>query len=227
MNMKGFINIAIDGPGGAGKSTVARAVSKKMGYIYVDTGAMYRTIGLYAFKNDIDPHDEKTLGSQLNNISLTIKWIDGTQHIFLNGEDVSGEIRTPTMSMYASAVSALPKVREYLLETQRGFARENNTVMDGRDIGTVVLPDAKVKIFMTAKPEIRAKRRYEELKAKGSKSTYEEVLSDMNERDKNDSTRKVAPCVPAKDAIILDTSDLAFDEVVEKCVEIINSKSDN
>lgn len=222
--MKTNVNIAIDGPGGAGKSTVARALSQKLGYIYVDTGAMYRTIGLFAFENDIDPHNEPAIKARLSEIDLSIKWKDGTQHIFLGKRDVSGDIRTPTMSMYASAVSALPSVRDFLLETQRSFAKTNNVIMDGRDIGTVILPCAQVKIFMIANVEVRAKRRYEELCQKGSKVSYQEVLDDMIERDTNDSTRKTAPCVPAQDAVVLDTSLLSFEQVVEKCIEIINQK---
>ncbi len=217
-------SVAIDGPSGAGKSTIAKAVAKKTGFLYVDTGAIYRTVGLFAKKNDIDPKDEKTLSENFKNIKIELKWIDGTQHVFLSDEDVSSEIRTPEMSMYASSVSALPAVRAFLLEMQRDFARKNNVIMDGRDIGTVVLPKADVKIFMFASPESRAERRYKELCEKGQKVTYEEVLSDMIIRDKNDSERQTAPCKPAEDAVMLDNSLLTIEENVDKVVEIINEK---
>ena len=217
-------SIAIDGPSGSGKSSVAKAVSARLGFLYVDTGAIYRTVGVFAKRNGIDPHDEKTLGENLCKVDIKIKWIDGTQHVFLSGEDVSEEIRTPEMSMYASAVSALGKVRAFLLQMQRDFAKENNVIMDGRDIGTVVLPDADVKIFMFASPEARAERRYKELVAKGKDVTYEEVLSDMIERDKNDSSRALAPCKPADDAIMLDNSDMSLEVNIEKVLEIINEK---
>ena len=217
-------SIAIDGPSGSGKSSVAKAVSARLGFLYVDTGAIYRTVGVFAKRNGIDPHDEKTLGENLCKVDIKIKWIDGTQHVFLSGEDVSEEIRTPEMSMYASAVSALGKVRAFLLLMQRDFAKENNVIMDGRDIGTVVLPDADVKIFMYASSEARAERRYKELVAKGKDVTYEEVLSDMIERDKNDSSRALAPCKPADDAIMLDNSDMSLEVNIEKVLEIINEK---
>lgn len=215
--------IAIDGPSGSGKSTLAKALSKELGYLYIDTGAMYRTVGLYAFRNGINPDDEKTLSGHFDNIVISLKWIDGTQHIFLGEEDVSSEIRTPEMSMYASKVSAHPAVRAFLLERQRDFARNGNVIMDGRDIGTVVLPEAKVKFFVEVKIEVRAKRRFDELVAKGENVTYEEVLADMITRDKNDSTRAAAPCVPAEDAVFLDNSD-SLDVTIGKALEIINGK---
>lgn len=217
-------SIAIDGPSGSGKSSVAKAVASRLGFLYVDTGAIYRTVGVFAKRNNIDPHDEETLGKNLDKIDIELKWVDGTQHVFLSGEDVSEEIRTPEMSMYASAVSALGKVRAFLLQMQRDFAKENNVIMDGRDIGTVVLPDADVKIFMFASSEARAKRRYNELVAKGEEVTYEEVLEDMLLRDKNDSSRTLAPCKPAEDAIMLDNSDMSLDVNIEKVLEIINEK---
>lgn len=219
--------IAIDGPSGSGKSTLAKALSKELGYLYIDTGAMYRTIGLYAKNNGIDPKDENTLKNHFDNINLALEWIEGSQHIFLNGEDVSGKIRTPEMSMYASAVSALPEVRAFLLDKQRDFSKKHNVIMDGRDIGTVVLPNADVKIFLKADNTERAKRRYDELVLKGEKVTLEEVLSDMNERDKNDSTRKTAPCVPADDAVLLDNSGFLPEETLRKALEIINGKIGN
>ena len=217
-------SVAIDGPSGSGKSTVAKAVAKELGILYVDTGALYRTVGVFVKRCGIDPHDEKTIAENLHKIDISIKWVEGTQHVFLSGEDVSEEIRTPEMSMYASAVSALGTVRRFLLDMQRNFAKTNNVIMDGRDIGTVVLPGADVKIFMFANVEARAKRRHKELVLKGKTDTYEEVLSDMIKRDKNDSERELAPCVPADDAILLDNSDMSFDVNVERVLEIINEK---
>ena len=219
-------SIAIDGPSGSGKSSVAKAVSARLGFLYVDTGAIYRTVGVFAKRNGIDPHDEETLGKNLDKVDIKIKWIDGTQHVFLSDEDVSQEIRLPEISMYASAVSALGKVRAFLLQMQRDFAKNNNVIMDGRDIGTVVLPDADVKIFMYATVEARAKRRYKELVANGKDVTYEGVLSDMITRDKNDSSRELAPCVPAEDAIMLDNSEMSLEVNIEKVLEIINEKID-
>ncbi len=217
-------SIAIDGPSGAGKSTLAKALSKKLGYLYVDTGAIYRTVGLFAKMNNIDSSDENTLSSRFSDIKIELVWKDGSQHVILNGEDVSELIRTPEISMYASAVSALPKVREFLLEMQRNFSKENNVIMDGRDIGTVVLPNANVKLFLVADSGDRARRRYEELLAKGQSVTYEDVLSNMIKRDKNDSERLAAPCVAAPDAILFDNSGLTPEETTNKALEIINGK---
>lgn len=217
-------SVAIDGPSGSGKSTLAKTLSKKLGWLYIDTGAMYRTVGLYAKRNQIEPNDEKSLQKHFSKIDIKLEWIDGSQHVFLNGEDVSDKIRTPEMSMYASAVSALPAVRAFLLEKQRDFARNNNVIMDGRDIGTVVLPDAQVKIFLKAGNEERARRRYEELIAKGQDVKFEDVLDDMLKRDKNDSTRTAAPCVPAHDAVLLDNSGYEPETTERKAMEIINAK---
>ena len=217
-------SVAIDGPSGSGKSTLAKTLSKKLGWLYIDTGAMYRTVGLYAKRNQIEPSDEKSLEKHFSKIDIKLEWIDGSQHVFLNGEDVSDKIRTPEMSMYASAVSALPAVRAFLLEKQRDFARNNNVIMDGRDIGTVVLPDAQVKIFLKAGNEERARRRYEELIAKGQDVKFEDVLDDMLKRDKNDSTRTAAPCVPAHDAVLLDNSGYEPEMTERKAMEIINAK---
>lgn len=203
-----MIRIAIDGPGGAGKSSVAKEVAKKLGIIYVDTGALYRTVALHMLRNNISPKDAEAVAGELNNLNVELRFTDGKQVILLNGEDVGDSIRTPEISMAASAVSAIKEVREYLLNTQRNIARNNSVIMDGRDIGTVILPYAEVKIFLTASPEARAKRRYDELLAKGQSVTYEQVYNEMVERDKNDSTRAIAPCVPAKDAIYLDNSKL-------------------
>lgn len=217
-------SVAIDGPSGSGKSTLAKQLSKKLGWLYIDTGAMYRTVGFYAKRNQIEPNDEKSLEKHFSKINIQLEWIDGSQHVFLNGEDVSDKIRTPEMSMYASAVSALPAVRAFLLEKQRDFARNNNVIMDGRDIGTVVLPDAQVKIFLKAGNEERARRRYEELIAKGEDVKFEDVLDDMLKRDKNDSTRAAAPCVPAHDAVLLDNSGYEPETTERKAMEIINAK---
>ena len=219
-----MIRIAIDGPGGAGKSSVAKRVAKELGIIYVDTGALYRNIGLYILDRGIDPKDEASVVGVLGNISLELKFENGKQTILLNGTDRGDEIRTPAASMAASNVSAFPKVREFLLKTQRDTAEKNSVIMDGRDIGTVILPNAEVKIFLTASPEARAKRRYLELTAKGTNVTYEQVFSEMVERDRNDSTRAIAPCVPAKDATIVDNSDMTEEETIIAILEVINKK---
>lgn len=217
------MKIALDGPSGSGKSTVAKAIAKRLGIVYVDTGALYRTIGLYVRDKGFDKNDTKNTVACLNEINLGMNFIDGRQVITLNGKEIGDEIRTGEIAMYASAVSAVPEVRTFLLETQRKIARENSVVMDGRDIGTVILPDAEVKIFMVASPEARAKRRFLELTAKGEDCTLEGVLSDIVLRDKNDSTRKAAPCVPADDAIFLDNSDLDVEQTVERVIEIIEN----
>ena len=215
-----MIRIAIDGPGGAGKSTVARAVAAKLGIVYVDTGALYRTVGLFVKQAGISPDDASAVAACLGDITLEIKYLDGTQHVFLNGEDTGDSIRTPEMSTYASKVSAIPAVRAFLLDTQRSIAATNSVIMDGRDIGTVILPDAEVKIFLTASEECRAMRRYKELVGKGQRVTYEEVLADMRERDGRDSSREVAPTAKAEDATLLDNSDMTFEETVEAIVSL-------
>ena len=220
-----MIRIAIDGPGGAGKSSVAKAVSKALGIIYVDTGALYRNIGLYMLDLGIDPKNADEVSARLCDLKLELKFENGRQVILLNGRDRGDEIRTPEASMAASAVSAIPAVRDYLLDMQRSTAKKNSVIMDGRDIGTVILPNAEVKIFLTASPKARAKRRYNELRAKGSEVTYEQVYKEMVERDKNDSTRAVAPCVKAKDAILLDNSRLNEAETVEKILKIVKKKT--
>lgn len=219
-----MIRIAIDGPGGAGKSSVAKLLAAKLGMIYVDTGALYRTIGLYMLGCGVSPSDRDGVVARLGEFTLDLQFIDGKQVILLNGKDVGDTIRTPEVSMAASAVSAIKEVRAYLLETQRNIAKNNSVVMDGRDIGTVILPDAEVKIFLTASPEARAKRRYEELKAKGADVTYEQVFAEMAERDKNDSTRDIAPCVPATDAVYLDNSDLDLEGTAKAIIAIAESK---
>ncbi len=219
-----MVRIAIDGPGGAGKSSVAKAVAKQLGIVYVDTGALYRTIGLYMVRSGINTKDPVAVPKALGDFSLDLKFTDGKQVILLNGEAVGDSIRAPEISMAASDVSAMKEVREYLLNTQRSIAKNNSVIMDGRDIGTVILPDAEVKIFLTASPEARAKRRFEELKAKGKNVTYEQVYAEMVERDKNDSTRAIAPCIAAEDAIILDNSNLNEVQTVKKVIKIIKQQ---
>lgn len=219
-----MIRIAIDGPGGAGKSTVAKKIAEKLGIIYVDTGALYRTIGLFMLNNGVCPTDAVKVAKRLGDFSLELKFIKGKQVILLDGVDVGDAIRTPEASMAASAVSAIKEVREYLLNTQRDIAKKNSVIMDGRDIGTVILPNAEVKVFLTASPEARAKRRYAELRQKGVNTTLEQVASEMAERDKNDSTRDIAPCVPAEDAVLLDNSNLDLDGTAEAIIAIVNEK---
>ncbi len=217
------INIAIDGPSGSGKSTLASAVAKHYGFIYIDTGAMYRTVGLYMQRANIEPNDGQAVTAALPNVKLGMRLENGRGVVTLDGVAVGEEIRTPKSSMYASAVSAIPSVRAFLLDTQRKIAAENNTVMDGRDIGTVILPNASVKLFLTATPETRAKRRFAELKEKNPNISFEEVLADMGLRDKNDSGRKIAPAVPAEDAILLDNSNYTVEETVQVAIGLIDA----
>lgn len=207
-----MISVAIDGPSGAGKSSLAKRLAADLGYVYVDTGAMYRTIGLYAVRQGADLHDAAAVAALLPQIRLDIRLVDGTQHVYLNGEDVSEAIRAEEIGMAASAVSAHPQVRAFLLQTQRGMADNQNVLMDGRDIGTVVLPNATVKIFLTASPEARAQRRCKELQEKGQSAEYETVLADIRQRDYQDTHREVAPLKQAQDAILVDTSDIDFDQ---------------
>lgn len=218
------MKIAIDGPSGAGKSTVAKAIARQLGIIYVDTGALYRTVGLYVQRKGVSKDDEEAVIALLPEIELNMQFIDGEQIVTLNGENVNGLIRTGEIAMYASRVSAIPAVRRFLLDTQRSIAEKNSVVMDGRDIGTVIMPDADVKIFLVASPEARAKRRYDELIAKGENCTLEKVLADIIERDTNDSTRKTAPAVPAEDAIFFDNSELEAWQTAEQIINIIKSK---
>lgn len=209
-------SVAIDGPAGAGKSTIAKAAAKRFGFIYVDTGAIYRTVGLAARRTGIDPHSKEAVMEMLPKLSIRFDYdADGIQRMYLNDEDVSAEIRTPEMSMYASAVSAIAEVREYLMEMQRSMARTQSVVMDGRDIGTVVLPNARLKIFLTAAPEARAERRLAELREKGVSASFDEVLSDMIERDKNDTNRAAAPLRAAEDSVLVDTTALTLEESIE------------
>jgi len=216
--------IAIDGPSGAGKSTLAKILAAKLSFIYVDTGALYRSIGLYMEMNGIDPKDADAVVASLPNITLALEYHEGSQVVLLNGENVGDRIRTPQISMYASAVSAIPAVRAFLLDTQRDIAAKNNVIMDGRDIGTVILPNADVKIFLVSSFETRARRRVKELLEKGIEASYEEVLADMIERDKNDSSRAVAPLVPAEDAVHLDNSELTLEGTVDAALAIIREK---
>lgn len=223
-----MMNVAIDGPVGAGKSTIAKECAKRLGYIYVDTGALYRATGLFCKRNGIEISQEnadKIEKAITTGLSLEIRLENGTQLVFMNGENVSEEIRLPEISMAASAVSAIPCVRKFLLDTQRKVAGENNVIMDGRDIGTVILPDAQVKIFITAKPEIRAKRRYDELIAKGIDAKFEDVLNDLNTRDYNDSHRDVAPLKQADDAVLLDTSEFDFEQSVQAVINLIEKEN--
>lgn len=215
------INIAIDGPAGAGKSTIARMVSAKLGYIYVDTGALYRTAALYITENNIS--DDK-IEESLKNADISLKFIDGEQRVFLGDRDVSGLIRTPEISMAASRTSAIPAVRAYLFDTQKKIARENNVIMDGRDIGTVVLPDADVKIFLTASAEERANRRYKELAEKPDCPSYEDILKDIIQRDHQDMNRETAPLRQAEDAVLVDTTKLDLEQSAQEIVRIINEK---
>ena len=221
---KTVINVAIDGPGGAGKSTSARAAAKELGYIYVDTGALYRAVGVNALRNNIDTKDKPAVAASLEGISVDLVFEDGEQKVLLNGENVSAEIRTPPASMAASDVSAVPEVRAFLFDLQRDIASRNSCIMDGRDIGTVVLPDAQVKIFLTASAEERAQRRYKELQAKGSTVSFQSVLDELIERDYNDSHREIAPLKPAEDSVLLDTTGVSLEEQVQKIIDIIKEK---
>ena len=217
-----MINIAIDGPAGAGKSTISRKAAAELGYIYIDTGALYRTVGLAVTRKGADLSSAEEIASVLtDDLSVELKFVDGEQRMFLNGEDVSDKIRTPEASSAASKVSAVPAVRAYLFDLQKKMAKENNCIMDGRDIGTVVLPDAKVKIFLTASPEARAQRRYKELVEKGMDVKYEDVLSDMIKRDYDDSHRAIAPLKKADDAILCDTSDIDLEQSIELVIRTI------
>lgn len=216
-----IMRIAIDGLSGVGKSTYAKMLAKDFGLVYVDTGALYRTVGLFVLRNGADPKSEKEVVPLLEGLDVSIVYKDGTQCVILNGEDVSGLIRTPEISMYASAVSALPPVREFLLGIQRDMVERGDVIMDGRDIGTVIMPNADVKFFVTASNEVRAERRYKELIEKGVECEYEKVLAEIVERDENDRTRNVAPAIPADDAVIIDNSELTIAETIDKMKEVV------
>lgn len=219
--------IAIDGPSGSGKSTLAKNLSKKLGFVYVDTGALYRAVALYMVRTETDIKDAEAVTARLSELNVEFKHDEsGAQHVFLNGEDVNGLIRTPQISMAASAVSAISSVRAFLLDTQRGIAKTQNVIMDGRDIGTVIFPDAQVKIFLTAGSDARAERRCEELLAKGQAVNLEEVKRDMRKRDTNDRNRAEAPAIAAADAVVVDNSDFTQEQTLAVAMEIIAQKID-
>lgn len=213
--------IAIDGPSGAGKSTIARILAKDLHFLYVDTGALYRAVGYHMLCKGVTPGDAAQVEPLLNGLDVALRYVDGEQHVFVNGEDVNAFIRTPEVSMAASAVSALPVVRRFLFDLQRDIAAQNNVIMDGRDIGTVVLPQAGLKIFLTASAEARAERRYKELIEKGVATTYDEVLADMQKRDHDDETRAAAPLKAAEDAILVDSTAYTLDEVVARLKDLV------
>ncbi len=219
-----MISIALDGPAGAGKSSLAKAAARELGFIYVDTGALYRAIGLKFLQSGYDTTLNCDIDNVLEGIDITLEFIDGVQHVYLNGKDVSEEIRTPNASMMASAVSAKPPVRAFLLDMQRKLAENNNVLMDGRDIGTVVLPNATIKVFVTASVAERATRRFKELQEKGDSSTYEEVYRDIEQRDYNDSHREIAPLRPADNAIIFDTTGNTLEQSLEGLMKIIRER---
>ena len=216
--------VAIDGPAGAGKSSIAKAAAKILSFIYVDTGALYRTVALHLLNNEIDPGDTQAVEAALADIQVTMEHMEDSQHVYLCGCDVTEKIRTPQVSMAASVSSAIPAVRNFLFSLQKGMAERYNVIMDGRDIGTVVLPKAQVKIFLTASPEERARRRTLELEAKGNQADYREILADVIKRDYQDSHREVAPLKPAEDSVIIDSSNLAFDQVVEEVINIVQER---
>lgn len=216
------VSIALDGPAGAGKSSIAKRAAKALDFIYVDTGALYRTIGLAATRKGVEPKPSPEVDTLLSEITVDLTFNEkGEQIVLLDGEDVSGLIRTPEASMMASKISAVPSVRAYLLDLQRNMAKTHDVIMDGRDIGTVVLPDARVKIFLTASPEARANRRYKELCEKGMDVKYEDILSDVITRDYNDTHRETAPLKPAEGCVTVDTTELDFEQSVEKIISVI------
>ena len=223
--MEKIYSVAVDGPSGAGKSTLAKAIAAELHILYVDTGAIYRTIGCYARRQGVDAADTKAVIALLPQVKIEMRYDgQGLQHMLLHGEDVTQEIRLPEMSLYASAVSAIPEVRSFLLEMQRDFARRSSVIMDGRDIGTVVLPHADVKIFLQADVEVRARRREKELQERGTPRPFEQVLAEMKERDYNDTHRAAAPLRPAADAVIVDTSEMDFRQSEEALLDVIRRK---
>ena len=223
--MKKLYSVAIDGPSGAGKSSIAKAVAKELNILYVDTGAIYRTIGLEVCRRALDPKSKADVLPVLPELDIRMAYgEDGLQHMLLNGEDVTTEIRRPEISLYASDVSAMAEVREFLMEMQRDLARKNCVVMDGRDIGTIVLPDAEVKIFLTASAQERARRRFLELQKRGMEKPYEDILAEQEQRDYNDTHRAVAPLKPADDSVIVDTTELDFEQSKEKILSVIREK---
>lgn len=214
------INIAIDGPAGAGKSTISKLLASRLGYIHIDTGAMYRAVGLKVLKNNVSPHDSERIIDILNSTDIQVKLVDGKQLVFLDGEDVTEEIRQPEVSMYASDVSKIREVRERLVKIQQELAKQKGVIMDGRDIGTHVLPNAELKIFLTASAEERAKRRFLELKQKGYEVDYYQLLDEIKKRDQNDMTREFAPLKIAEDAVIIDSTSLSIEEVLQKVLDL-------
>lgn len=219
-----MINIAIDGPAGAGKSTIARMLAADLGYLYVDTGALYRAIGVNAMRRGADTKNAEQVAETLHSADVSMRFVDGEQRVFLGEEDVSLAIRTPEASMAASNVSAIPAVRDFLLDLQRSIAAQNNCIMDGRDIGTVILPDAQIKIFLTAAVEVRAKRRYDELLGKGMQAEYADVLAEMIQRDEQDMNRAIAPLKQAEDAVLVDTSELDLEQSIDAIKRIVEEK---
>lgn len=219
-----MINIAIDGPAGAGKSTIAKTVSKNLGYIYVDTGALYRTVGLNALRLGKDTKSKEEVVPTLKGLEVSLRFVDGEQRVFLGEEDVSTAIRQNEVSMAASNVSAIPEVRSFLFDLQRDIAKKNNCIMDGRDIGTVVLPDAQIKIYLTASPEARADRRFKELTEKGQTVNYDVILKEIKERDYQDMHREIAPLKQAEDAILVDTTALNLEESINYMISVIKEK---
>ena len=218
------MKIAIDGPAGAGKTITAKAIAKELGFVYVDTGALYRGIGLYVIRKGVKPSSIEEVVPLLAEIKIEMRHIDGEQHIFLNGEDITGLIRTESVSFAASDVSAIPAVRDFLFDMQRDIADKNNVVMDGRDIGTAVLPDAELKLFLTAKPEVRAQRRVRQLAEKGIEANYDDVLADVIQRDYNDSHRDFRPLKLAEDGILIDNTELPLKETVEKIISLAKER---
>ncbi|MGN0446804.1 MAG: (d)CMP kinase [Acutalibacteraceae bacterium] len=219
-----MFNIAIDGPAGAGKSSIAKEAARRLGFIYVDTGALYRTVALNAIRNNVSLNDPAAIAKTLPNAKISLAFADGTQRVMLNGEDVSEQIRTPDVSAGASKVSAVPAVRQYLFDLQKNLAAENDCLMDGRDIGTVVLPNAQLKVFLTASPEERARRRWNQLKEAGTEADYDEILKDVNQRDYQDTHREIAPLKQADDAILLDTTHMNFEEVVAELLRLTEER---
>lgn len=221
------IKIAIDGPSGAGKSSLAKGLATKLGLVYFDTGALYRAVALYALRANADPTSQETLTEMLNNINLEIRYVRGSQHILMNSEDVNSLIRTPEVSMMASKVSSAPLVRRYLLNIQREMAIKGNVVMDGRDIGTVIMPDADIKFFLAPKFDARIQRRYEELQQRGEKISYDDLAKQMEKRDKDDESRDISPAVPADDAIFIDNSEYTPEQTLDEALNIVQKKLDN
>lgn len=220
-----MIAVAIDGPAGAGKSSIARRVASEIGFIYVDTGALYRSIGLHMLRQNIFPGDAQAVQKELEHVDIALEFKNGEQRVILCGEDVSDFIRTSEVSKASSQVSAIPAVREFLLELQKNLAKTHNVIMDGRDIGTVVLPNAQVKLFLTASPEERAKRRHKEMLEKGCKADFSAILQEIRERDDRDANREIAPLVPAEDAVVVDTTGMTIQEVIDKIKEFIAAQT--